>query len=127
MNNSKKMPPKLSGIMQKVLSCFIIWNSTVKTLTKDHRYSTGLKITNLFTDIIEQTSLAQFNSTDTLRVVYIDRAVAKNDTLKFMVFVLYELRAIDDKKFINLSLPIEEVGKMLYGWKRSIETKKKTP
>jgi hypothetical protein len=101
-----------------------MWNNYVKILNKDHRYSLGLKISTLFTDVIEQVSLAQF-SNNTYRTVYIERAIAKNDTLKFMIFTLYELHAIDEKKFINLSSPVEEIGKMLYGWKRNIETKTK--
>jgi hypothetical protein len=112
--------------MQKTLSVFCLWNNYVKTLNKDHRYSLGLKISTLFTDVIEQVSLAQF-SNDTYRTVYIERAIAKNDTLKFMIFTLYELHALDEKKFIELSSPVEEIGKMLYGWKRNIESKKKSP
>jgi hypothetical protein len=119
-------PQKLSGIMQKTLGVFVLWHNIVKTLTKDHRYSLGLKISNLFADIIEQASLAQFNPADTMRIIYIDRAIAKNDTLKFMLYALYETRGIANDKLIVLIEPCEEVGKMLYGWKRSIETKKKS-
>lgn len=120
-NNQLPSPSKLSGIMEKTLSCFVQWHTITRTLTKDHRYSLGLKISTLFTDVIEQVSLAQFNPTDNLRMIYIDRAIAKNDTLKFMIYALYQLRGIDQRKLIDLSGPIEEIGKMLYGWKRSIE------
>ncbi len=118
--------PKLSGIMQKTVLLFCNWNIIVKTLNKDYRYSLGIKISTLFTDVIEQVSLAQFSS-DQYRTVYIERAIAKNDTLKFMFYTLYELRGIDEQKILRLSIDAEEIGKMLYGWKRNIETKKKSP
>ncbi len=112
--------------MQKTLSVFCLWNNYVKTLNKDYRYSLGIKISNLFTDVIEQVSMAQFSS-DQYRTVYIERAITKNDTLKFMFYTLYELRGIDEQKLIQLSIDTEEIGKMLYGWKRNIESKKKSP
>lgn len=111
--------------MQKTVSLFCNWNIIVKTLNKDYRYSLGIKISTLFTDVIEQVSLAQFSS-DQYRTVYIERAIAKNDTLKFMIYTLYELKGIDETKMLKLSVDAEEIGKMLYGWKRSIETKKKS-
>jgi hypothetical protein len=41
---------------------------------------------------------------------------------------LFQNSVIDTgKKLAELSTPIEEIGKMLYGWKRNIETKKKLP
>lgn len=119
-------PSKLSGIMQKTVSLFCSWNHIVKILNKDHRYSLGIKISTLFTDVIEQVSLTQFSS-DQYRTIYIERAIAKNDTLKFMFYTLHELRGIDEQKLIQLSASAEEIGKMLYGWKRNIESKKKTP
>jgi hypothetical protein len=35
--------------------------------------------------------------------------------------VLWETRSIDDKKYIALSLPIDEIGKMLGGWNGQLQ------
>lgn len=125
MNKQKLETPKLSGVAQKLVTLFCYWNNITKTLIKDHRYSLGIKISNLFTDVIEQISLAQFSS-DQYRRIYIEHAIAKNDTLKFMIYTLYELRGIDEQKMLRLSIDTEEIGKILYGWKRNVETKKKS-
>jgi len=34
--------------------------------------------------------------------------------------ILWETKSLDNKKYINLSLKIDEVGKMLGGWKGQI-------
>lgn len=118
--------PKLSGILEKILKLYTDWNREVKRLPKDLRYSIGLKIGALFTDVIEQASLAQFSSSEKYKVFYIDRTIAKNDTLKFMFYTLHELQGISEVTFADTIIRTEEVGKMLYGWKRKLEEKAKT-
>lgn len=48
-------------------------------------------------------------------------AMAKNSTLKFMVYALYELKGVDEVTYFELSEKIEEIDKMLHGWKNQIE------
>ena len=40
--------------------------------------------------------------------------------------VLWETKSIDNKKYINLSLKIDEIGKMLGGWSGQL-TKQNSP
>lgn len=63
---------------------------------------------------IEAIAIASFLSKeDKQRLVRL--AVRKTDTLKVLLLVLLETKSIDDKKYIALSLPIDEMGKMLGG------------
>ena len=50
------------------------------------------------------------------KVIYLRTAIRKLDTLRIMLMVLWETRSIDTKKYELLSVPLEEVGKMLGGW-----------
>ena len=70
----------------------------------------------LFADVIELVSTAQFSPVHQ-RTDILTRAITKNDTLKFMLFVLLELKGIEEKHFAELAPQIEEVGRMLYGWR----------
>ena len=47
-------------------------------------------------------------------------AIRKVDTAKVLLMVLWETKSIDNKKYIALSTPIEEIGKMLGGWQGQI-------
>lgn len=84
------------------------------------RYSLGVKIDCLFSDLIELVSMAQFCPKEQ-RANFITRAISKNDCLKFLLYALLELQGIEEKYFIRIAPKIEEVGKMLYGWKNQAE------
>ncbi len=60
--------------------------------------------------------MAQFSAQED-RVRILTKAIAKNDCLKSMLYVLFELKGIEEKHFIELGQKTEEIGKILYGWK----------
>ncbi len=91
-------------------------------IPKDLRYSLAVRIDGLFAQVLEGISLAQFAATE-LRVRHLADAIGKNDTLKFMLYALNELKGLDEQKFISLAVKTEEIGRMLYGWKSSTEKK----
>ena len=43
-------------------------------------------------------------------------AIRKLDTLKVLLMLLWETKSLRDKKYIALSTPLDEIGKMLGGW-----------
>ena len=92
-----------------------MWYSYYTILPKTHRHSLGVKIDKLFVEIIEATSIAGFLSKDE-KQPWIRLAVRKTDTLKIMFMILWETGSIDDKKYITLSLKIDNFGKDLGGW-----------
>lgn len=42
------------------------------------------------------------------------------DLLKFFLQIAWELKALDNKKYLALSAPLIEVGKMLGGWRKQL-------
>jgi hypothetical protein len=119
--NSPPHPPRLSGIAIKMLAFYIEWHQIFsRHILKDLRYSLGVRIDALFAQVLEGISLAQF-SPPASKSTYLSNTIGKNDTLKFMLYALHELRGIDEKKFLSLSAKAEEIGRMLYGWKVSTE------
>ncbi|HLC49165.1 MAG TPA: four helix bundle protein, partial [Candidatus Andersenbacteria bacterium] len=47
-------------------------------------------------------------------------ATRKIDTLKILLMVLWETHSIDDKKYIALSVQVNQIGSMLGGWNGQI-------
>lgn len=92
-----------------------MWFEYFQKLPKTHRYTLGLRIDNLFVEIIESLSSASF-SKSLEKQSFINLAIRKNDTLKILMMVLWETKSIDDKKYILLSMQLDELGKMLGGW-----------
>jgi len=43
--------------------------------------------------------------------------------LKFFLQIAWEIKALENKKYIALSEKLNEVGKMLGGWRKGLENK----
>ena len=64
--------------------------------------------------------MAQFSPKNE-RSPLISKGIIQNDVLKFMLYVLWELKGIEEKQFTDLSIRLEEIGRMLYGWRQRTE------
>lgn len=47
---------------------------------------------------------------------FVRKAIISLDTLKFLLYVLWEIKALDTKKYTALSEPLTTAGKQLGGW-----------
>lgn len=84
-------------------------------MPKEHRFSLGIKIDNIFTEIIEMISGALYVNKEE-KVAYIKIAIRKTDTLKLFFLILWETKSFDNKKYLAISEKIDEIGRMLGGW-----------
>lgn len=125
----KSTPPKILPLLQKLKTVYILWYGYYQILPKLHRHSLGQKIDMLFVDIMEAISSASFLIKED-KLPWVRLATRKTDTLKVLLMVLWETKSLPDKKYITLSLQLDEVGKMLGGWNGQISSqllKNKTP
>jgi hypothetical protein len=111
---------RLIPVLAKIKSIYIFWYSIYHLVPKSHRYTLALKIDGLFVEIIEMVSSASFVKS-TGKIIYLQTAIRKLDTLKILLLVLWETKSIDDKKHETLSVPLDEIGKMLGGWLGQVE------
>lgn len=70
---------------------------------------------------MENLFLARY-ATNERKLVLINAAGAKLDLLKFFIQIAWEIKALDHKKFAALSSPLNEIGKMIGGWQKQIQT-----
>ena len=75
----------------------------------------GNRIDKIFIEIIELVAGASFLPKSE-KPPFIKAGIRKLDTLKILLLILWETNSINDKKYIVLSLPLSEAGKMLGGW-----------
>ena len=118
-------PPTLLPLLQKVKTSYKDWFGYYQALPKLHRHSLGQRIDTLFIEIIEAIASASFLSKQE-KQPYVKLAIRKVDTLKILLMILWETKSLDNKKYIAISLQIEEVGKMLGGWNGQL-TKQNSP
>jgi 23S rRNA-intervening sequence protein len=108
-------PLPLLPVLQKVKALYLIWYRYYQEIPKTHRYSLGTRIDTFFIEIMEAIAVASFLS-KTEKQPYVRLAIRKVDTLKILLMILWETKSLDNKKYIVLSVPLEEIGKMLGGW-----------
>ena len=108
-------------VLQKLAFAYKLWQGIAPHISRMTRYSLGAKIDNLFTDCIEQLLLASYTNREH-KLKYIVEASNKVDFLKYFIQLVWELKAINNNKYISLSTPLTEVGKMLGGWRKQNES-----
>jgi len=101
--------------LQKSKDLYHLWYSCFKSLPKEHRFSLGVKIDNIYIEVIEAVSGALYANKEE-KVLYIKTAIRKIDALKLMFLILWETKSFDNKKYIAISEKIDEIGRMLGGW-----------
>ncbi|MFH1385937.1 MAG: four helix bundle protein [Patescibacteria group bacterium] len=123
-------PPSLSlsldkaSILQRIKEGYLLWINIVQHIPKTARYTLGARIENKFLDLLELAYIAYFTSKDK-KAEKISECALTLDTLKFLVAVTWEAKIISHKHFEEAALKLEEVGKMLGGWKNSLNNPEK--
>jgi len=112
-------------VLQRLKTVYILWYGYYQIIPKEHRYSLGVRIDTLFIEIMEAISLAGFLPKGE-KQLYVRLSIRKVDTLKILLMILWETKSIDNKKYIILSVPLDEVGRMLGGWNGQL-TKQNSP
>ena len=118
-------PQGLLPLLQKVKSAYVLWFEYYQTLPKNHRYSLGQQIDNIWIQTIKTIAAASFLAKQE-KQPYVRAAIREVDTLKILLMVLWETKSLDNKKYIALSVKIDEIGKMLGGWNGQL-TKQNSP
>ena len=121
-NVSSNPPPSPFGlsIIQKLVAIYKLWHEILPNFSRDSRHTLGAKIDALFLEVIENTVKAGY-SDKVEKEIFLKRASVKLDLLKFFLQIAWEIKSLDNKKYINLSEKLLEVGKMLGGWIKSIK------
>ncbi len=118
-------PGKILPVLNKVKGAYLTWYRFYQDIPKIHRHSLGQRIDTLFVEVIEAISAASFLSREE-KHPYVRLAIKKADTLRVLLMILWETKSFDDKKYITLSVILDEIGKMLGGWNGQL-TKQNSP
>lgn len=118
-------PPMLLPVLQRVKNAYLLWVGYYQTLPKLHRHTLGQRIDILFIEIIESIATASFLVRQE-KQPYVRLAIRKTDALKILLMVLWEIKSLDNKKYIALSEKLDEIGRMLGGWNGQL-TKQNSP
>jgi hypothetical protein len=106
-------------LIKKLITAYKIWHKVLPDMPRLDRYSLGEKVTTIFTDLIELILTGSYVSKEH-KLLMVQKASIKLDVLKFFLQLVWELEAIDNKKFADISVALSEVGKMIGGWQKQL-------
>ncbi len=113
------MASNLTIINQTVI-LYKLWQEFLPHFPKTSRYSLGVKIDALIIEIAGLFFTASRLPKEQ-KIIYLQKSGLKLDALKFLLQMAWEIKSLDDKKYINLSEKLNEIGKMLGGWTKQVE------
>jgi hypothetical protein len=109
-------------IVTRLIGAYKLWHECLPNLAKTSRFTLGQKIDDLFIETTELIFSASYLAKEQ-KLPYLQRATAKLDLLKFFLQIAWEIKDLDNKKYITLSEPLAEIGRMLGGWVRQVTSR----
>lgn len=127
-NSYKALSPPPSGklstsdlpLLKHLGDAYKVWQIALQNIPKLSRFTLGTKIDMLFIETVEFVLLAGY-APKAQKLSIIKRASTKLDALRFFLQLAWEIKSLDNSKYLSVAKPLEEAGKMLGGWQRQLE------
>ena len=115
------MPPNTSlPIVQRIILVYKMWQEFLPHFPKKSKYTLGNKVDSLFVETLELIFIAAYLPREQ-KLPYVRKSIGKIDLLKFFLQISWEINALATKKYVALSEPLNEVGRMSGGSYRQLE------
>jgi four helix bundle protein len=109
-------------ILQKTVELYKEFYACLKLFPKKDQYLLGKRCEDALLSFMEYILVAAGLSKER-KLHVLEIANGKFDTLKVLLRVAHELRMLDNKKYLSLEAKIQEIGRMLGGWMKSLHAK----
>lgn len=106
-------------IIKKLFDLYKIFYGYLNLFPKKDKYALGAKCENYILETLELIIAASSAQRPDKRAL-IQQANVKFDALKLFIRMAHELKMLDNKKHIALQTIIQEIGRMLGGWQKSL-------
>ncbi|MFA6436716.1 MAG: four helix bundle protein [Candidatus Paceibacterota bacterium] len=112
-------------VLAKTKEAYWMWHKNLVNINRLDRYTIGSKIDGIFLSLLELIFRASFAYDKFEKLSLVSQAIVKNDLLKFFLQIGWEQKIIDHTNYGLLILFLDEIGRMLGGWKKNL--REKTP
>jgi len=119
MNNAQ---PSFPPVIERIKNTYKQWILVERNLPKCERYGLGQKVDLLFIDLLDLMQKASFSPLEA-KVSLLGDSLSRVDSLRFFVQFCWELKLIPSKQFTIIAQEIEEIGRMIGGWRKGLITK----
>jgi len=120
MNKTQPFSFDNASILSKIKDGYLIWVNLVPHIPKTARYTIGTRIENKFLDLLELSYITYFSEKER-KTEKIIECISILDTLKFLIYISWEAKFISHSHYENISVNLDDVGKMFGGWKKQLK------
>lgn len=109
-----------NSILNRIKDGYLVWMNIVPHIPKSARFTIGTRIENKFLDLLELSYTAYFIE-KAKKAEKIAKCIFELDILKFLISTSWKAKCISHKQYEEIAIKLDEVGKMLWGWKKSLD------
>lgn len=106
-------------ILKKVYELYKTFHEYRRLVPKHDRHTIYERSEHVILDIIECIYYAGYSKT-TQKLAILDKASMKLNVLRLLVRLMKDTKTLDTKKYIVLQEIIDEIGRQIGGWSRSM-------
>jgi hypothetical protein len=107
-------------VLKKSYELYKTFHEYRKVISKSDRFTIFERSEDLIIDIIELSNEAGYGRGNN-KIAILDRASVKLNTLRLFIRLMKDTTSFDFKKYTTLQATIDEIGRMLGGWIRSVK------
>ena len=110
-------------MLVKTKEAYSLWHKHLVNLKRVERYTIGTEVDKTFLELLEFIFRACFAFDKFEKQAHISSAIGKSDLVKFLLQIAWENDILNSTVYGKLIIHLEHTGKMLGGWKKSVNEK----
>jgi hypothetical protein len=95
-------------------------------MPREERFGIGSKIDSLFIEMLDYLRMSSYASGE-VKLTSLTNAIVRIDGLKFFLQLSWEVKLIAQGPYVELASVVEEIGKMVGGWRKGLYAKTPAP
>lgn len=92
----------------------------LKSFPQKDRYVLGQKVEVLTLEVLQIVILAGISAREK-KLPLLEKSIAMVDLIKIMLRLAKDINILDGKKYLQLESCLQEIGRMLGGWRKSLK------
>jgi hypothetical protein len=113
-------------VLVRTKESYKVWHSHLVNVSRTDRDTLGNKIDSIFVSLLELIFRATFVFDKFEKLSLVSQSIGKTDLLKFFLQIGWEHKILNHTIYGNIILQLDEIGRMLGGWKKSLQEKTPT-
>lgn len=118
-SNPPPSASRLLPVLEKGKRLYKNWLEIYRNIERRARFGIGTKIDLLFLDTLELIRKAAYAPIDK-KILLLGQVLENLDSLRFYFQLLWETHLIPTEKYSSFAPLIEELGKMVGGWRKGL-------